>query len=133
MEATLKTSPIKAFFKHHIFARLLLPAINKFTHRVAAGQVQVDEARIACAIERYRLARGKLPDALEALVPEFAPKLPHDLMTGAPLKYDKVGNDNFTLASVGWKEANTNETRWPEEIAKKFPRTPEWTWHSAAP
>lgn len=70
--------------------------------KYAYTQVCVDEARIACEIERYRIAHGSLPATLEAL---HMANLPHDVINGEPLRY-RVNGDNYLLYSVGWNEAD---------------------------
>lgn len=69
---------------------------------VARVQTALNQAQIACALEGYRLARGQYPDKLDALVPEFIEKLPHDLIGGQPLHYRREPNGNFLLYSIGW-------------------------------
>ncbi len=68
----------------------------------ASKQTYVDEAVIACAIERYRLAHGTLPATLADLHME---NLPHDIITGGPLHYRVTGGD-YILYSVGWNATN---------------------------
>jgi hypothetical protein len=63
----------------------------------------MDLARVAIALERYRLAHGDYPDSLDVLAPQFIDKVPHDLIGGQPLKYRKT-NNNFVLYSIGWNE-----------------------------
>jgi hypothetical protein len=41
----------------------------------------------ALRIELYRKKYHKLPDELSDLIPEFAPRVPIDLLNGEPLKY----------------------------------------------
>src|SRR5271155_1062599 len=48
--------------------------------KFAQGQVQLDEDRIVCGLERYRLAHGTYPPNLDALVPACLDELPHDIM-----------------------------------------------------
>jgi hypothetical protein len=55
----------------------------------------------AIAIKRYELKHGKDPVDLTALVPEFLPALPLDLMNGQPLRQRLESNGQFTLYSVG--------------------------------
>ena len=45
----------------------MLPALGNAARKFTMGQVVADEANLACALERYRLAKGKLPEALPAL------------------------------------------------------------------
>ncbi|NOS72590.1 MAG: hypothetical protein HOP33_22050 [Verrucomicrobia bacterium] len=77
-----------------------LPFPCKFAH----GQTQVDLARVACGLERYHLAHGQYPEALDALAPQFITKLPHDVINGQPLKYRRADDGSFVLYSVGWNE-----------------------------
>ena len=51
---------------------------------MARNQTLVNEAYIACGLERYRLAHGQYPETLDALVPQFAEKLPHDSSAASP-------------------------------------------------
>ena len=66
-----------------------------------AVQTAVDEARVACALERYRLANGHFPEILNALVPQYLKELPHDIMDGQPLRYRRTEDGQFVLYSVG--------------------------------
>jgi hypothetical protein len=43
-----------------IFAKLLMPAMGRAVTKSARMQSFVDEARVACALERHRLANGKI-------------------------------------------------------------------------
>jgi hypothetical protein len=70
----------------------------------------VDEARIACALERYRLAHGVYPDSLDALAPAYIDALPHDIMTGDPYHYQLRPDGTFLLYSVGWNETDDGGT-----------------------
>lgn len=70
--------------------------------RAAAAQTAVDEAAIACALERYRLANGQYPESLGALVPKFISQLPNDVISGKPYKYRRTSDGQFVLYSVGW-------------------------------
>jgi hypothetical protein len=68
--------------------------------------VAVDEATMACALERYRLAHGEFPERLDALAPQFLGKLPHDVINGAPYHYRRTADGRFVLYSVGWNETD---------------------------
>ena len=69
--------------------------------RVAQAQTQVNQALVACALERYRLARGDYPESLDALAPQFISAVPHDVIGGQPLHYRRAAG-TFILYSVGW-------------------------------
>ena len=89
---------------YNFLAATALPNFAKAAQTTARNQTLANEAFIACGLERYRLAHGQYPDTLEALVPQFAAKLPHDIVGGQPLKYHPTGDGQFVLYSVGWNE-----------------------------
>jgi hypothetical protein len=72
--------------------------------RIVYIQEAVDMARVACALERYRLALGEYPEILADLAPRFIGVVPHDIIGGEPLHYRRVANGSFALYSVGWNE-----------------------------
>jgi len=81
-----------------------IPNFSRALEVAARTQTSLSEAMLVCALERYRRIHGQYPDSLDLLVPEFAEKLPHDLIGGQPLKYRRVPNGKFLLYSVGWNE-----------------------------
>ena len=85
-------------------AAIALPNFTKATQTTAHNQAMADEAQIACALERYRLAHGEYPGTLDALVPQFIEKLPHDIIGGEPLIYRRTSDGKFLLYSIGWNE-----------------------------
>ncbi len=88
------------------FTRLLLSSLSKISQKLARAQTSTDLARIACALERYRLANGKFPETLAALAPQFMQKIPHDVINGRPLNYHLTNDKQFILYSVGWNETD---------------------------
>ena len=102
-QQTLEEGGISCIWQHKVIVRLLLSDITAVSMRSAYAQTTVDEAMLACALERCQLADGKFPDSLDALVPRFITKLPHDVITGEPLKYRRDG-EGYVLYSVGWNE-----------------------------
>jgi hypothetical protein len=97
---------VRAEMKHYspykVQALMLFPAISSTVRKSAAIQVSIDLARVACALERYRLANGQYPEALDALTPQFIEQLPHDIINGQPLHYRRTDSGQFILYSVGW-------------------------------
>jgi hypothetical protein len=92
------------FFDHKFLSSLLLPAMGKIFQKTALCQTVVNQADISCALERYRLANGKLPETLDALAPKFIEKVPRDLIGGEPLNYRRKDDNHYVLYSVGWNE-----------------------------
>jgi hypothetical protein len=103
---------------------LLAPALETVERRYALAQTMADQTRLACALERHRLARGGYPGTLDALAPEFIAAIPRDVMTGEPLHYRLLdGGQRFTLYSVasngkddggetGGKPSGTDQLDW---------------------
>lgn len=112
------------------FADLLLPAIAPAALKTAQTQTWVDQARLACALERSRLANGRFPDTLEALVPRFIDKLPQDIVSGEPMKYRRTGDGGGVLYAVGWNaQDDGGESVRPTSRSKSpDPMRGDWVW-----
>jgi hypothetical protein len=93
---------------HLAISRAFLPAMGRVHLKLAGAQGGADQAVIACALERHRLATGKYPKALAELSPRFLKQVPHDLITGKPLHYELTEDGQFLLYSVGWNETDDN-------------------------
>ncbi len=92
-------------------------------------QTLVNEGQIACALERYRLARGFYPATPDTLVPQFIEKLPRDIINGEPLIYRRVG-DGFLLYSVGWNETDDGGKVVMAEGLQVNMTEGDWVWKS---
>ncbi len=124
---------IHNFFAHkwpyRFLAAIATPNYLKAQQTTLYDQTMINEAQIVCALERYRLAHGEYPEKLDALVPQFIEKLPHDIIGGGPLIYRPTSNGKFLLYSIGW-----NET---DDGGKESPSSPnggddftkgDWVW-----
>ncbi len=100
----LQGSPASLVWNHLVMARLLLPALGRVFQKSAMDQTGIDQAALACALERHRLATGRYPESLDALKPRFIQALPHDVCNGEALKYRVTQDGRFILYSVGWNE-----------------------------
>jgi hypothetical protein len=96
-------------------------------HKFAEMQVWVDEARIACALERYRLAHNSYPPTLDALVPACIDELPHDVMNGEPYHYRLRTDGTFLLYSVGWNQRNDGGVEVMEDNVRDYNKG-DWVW-----
>ena len=110
--------------------------MGNFLKKIAAGQSSVDLARTAIALERYRLAHGEFPEALDALAPQFIAQVPHDVIGGGPLKYRRTADGQFVLYSIGWNETDdggvvvNQKSRDPrdESSSKVDISQGDWVW-----
>jgi len=96
----------KTFSPFNVVERMLLPGLDNGVKKFAYAQASVDLARVAIALERYRLAHGEFPESLDVLAPQFIAKLPHDIINGQPLHYRRTSDGQFVLYSVGWNETD---------------------------
>jgi hypothetical protein len=126
---TMRTGP------YTIFAKLLLPALQKAVQKSSRMQTYVDDARIACALERYRLAEGKLPDALDALMPRFIDRIPTDVIDGKPLRWRRDGDGGYVIYSVGWnRKDDGGELAWikQKKDSEVDVANGDWVWKMPA-
>jgi len=95
---------MKSWSPYKVQGLMMAPALAKATQKFAIIQAELDLARVACALGRYRLAHANYPETLEVLAPQFIETLPRDIINGQPLRYRRTDNDKFVLYSVGWNE-----------------------------
>jgi len=105
-----------------ILARVATPNYLKACQTVARNQTSVNQALVACGLERYRLAHGEYPDALSDILPDFLQKLPHEVINDQPFKYRRLARDKFLLYSVGWNEVDDGGT--PGKVVSEG----DWLW-----
>jgi hypothetical protein len=106
-----------------------MPNYSRAAQTLAHNQTMVNEAQIACALERYHLAHGEYPETLDALVPQFIEKLPHDLINGEPLKYQRKPDGKFLLYSIGWNEKDDGGVDSSKFKSDQYPFADgDWVW-----
>ena len=84
----------------HIFTRLFLSALSQVTTLDIRGISQLRTARAGLAVQRYRLAAGKLPESLADLIPTYLDAVPKDPFDGKDLRYKKL-ETGFVVYSIG--------------------------------
>jgi hypothetical protein len=105
----IKDGSFSAVVHHQVFLKLLFPGIKIFQN-AGFAQTEADEAAVACALERCRVATGKFPESLDALAPAYIDKVPVELCSGQPLKYRRGDDGRFILYSTGWDEKDDGGT-----------------------
>jgi hypothetical protein len=116
---------------YNVLARIAVPNFPRAMQTAAQNQTLVNQALIVCGLERYRLAHSDYPETLDALVPQFVEKLPHDIIGGQPLHYRRTADGKFLLYSVGWNE--TDDGGQPSQIKNgqmDFTKG-DWVWEIA--
>ncbi len=100
----------------------LAPNFSRALQTTAKNQTMVNQALIACALERYHLAHGEYPESLEALAPQFLDNIPHDVIGGNPLHYRRAADGTFLLYSVGWNGRDDGGVRGKSDAEG------DWVW-----
>jgi hypothetical protein len=93
----------------------MVPAMLQMATSFHSSRARLRCATVALAAERYRLARGTWPPALEALMPDFLAKVPVDPFDGEPLRYRRL-EDRIVIYSVGedgQDDGGETESTWP--------------------
>lgn len=109
---------------YNIFAQLSALALTRPAARFAWTQTLLDEANIACAIERYRLTHARYSDSLDQLAPQFIDKLPPDIIGGQPMHYQRASDGSFVLYSIGWNGTDDGGVTDPKAYVEKG----DWVW-----
>ena len=105
------------------------PKLKADLQTIAFMQTSINQAYLACALELYRRSNGNFPYALDDLIPRFVEKLPHDIITGEPLKYRRTDDGQFILYSVGWNEMDDGGVAFSDQ---KQQNKLDWVWITAA-
>jgi hypothetical protein len=90
----------KATSKNHILLYAIMPAFSRIISINISSIAHLRTARVALAVQRYRLATGNLPDTLEDLVPTYLDTVPKDPFDGRSLRYEKL-ETGFIVYSLG--------------------------------
>ena len=84
----------------HIVGKAMAPAVARVAEIDLRRRTRIDLARTALAIERYRLAKGELPEKLEELVGEYVEAVPVDPFDDKAIRYERT-EPGYALWSVG--------------------------------
>jgi hypothetical protein len=115
---------------YNFVAALAIPNFIRAFQTAAKNQTWINLTYLACALERYHLAHNDYPETLNALVPQFADHIPHDIINGQPLHYHRTDDGHFKLYSVGWDEKDNGGA--PEKLTNGEP-TGDWVWQYPLP
>jgi hypothetical protein len=103
----------------HVMIKMLGPAVGRVAALDARSRASVDQARTALAVERYRLAVGRLPARLEELVPQYLAQVPTDPFDGQPMRYQHHQAD-YLLYSIA-EDGQDNGGRERDDVMKGEP------------
>lgn len=84
-------------------------------------QAEIDMARIACALERFRLELGRYPQNLEELHPEYLAAIPRDISSHAAYSYRRFDEQGYMIWSRGFHAR-------PEPNLADIDFRQDWLW-----
>ena len=109
---------------YRLIAAMLAPATGKAASKAFRAETLAQMAAVACALERYRLAKGGYPEKIEELSPAFLAQAPMDPMNRQPYHYRRTDDGWFELYSValnGKDDGGALGSKKPEEQE-------DWPW-----
>ena len=83
-----------------LLTRMLVPALARVAVLSVRRTAHQWAAQTTLAIERYRLARGRLPETLSELVPAYLDTVPQDPFDAQELRYRRL-ETGYVVYSVG--------------------------------
>ena len=95
VEAELQDVP-----KIYVMLRMLMPPRSRMFQMSLNNVARLRTVRVGLAIERYRLANGKLPENLAELVPAYLDAVPKDPFDGQELRYKRL-EKGYVVYSIG--------------------------------
>ncbi len=99
-----------------MLAKIALSALSTLAKKFAQTQTIVDQAVIACALEKYVLEHHAYPRTLRALVPGYLDRVPTDVIDGAPMRYRLTVDGRYQLYSIGWNgKDDGGAIDWPPD------------------
>ena len=124
--AHIKSLSVKIYY---LLFSLATPVFEGVERRFVQVATITDQARLACALERCRLARRAYPETLAELAPEFIPAIPAEIVNGEPYRYRRADDGSFLLYSVGTDLRDDDGVIDPKLSASK---QADWVWRYPA-
>jgi hypothetical protein len=89
--------------------------------RVARFQAGLDQAAIACELERRNRTKGAYPDRLK----DLGNTIPGDVIGGGPMHYRRTDDGGYVLYSLGWNDIDDGgQPGRGDDAIKKG----DWVW-----
>ena len=118
----------------YIMSSLIAPGLGNVINNVIYAQTLVNQAVIACALERHHIENGSYPDSLNAVKLADGKALPPDLMDGKPMRYRKTPDGKYALWSIGFDGKDDGGKRTLDEKKPEDTRfynatyVGDWVW-----
>jgi len=116
------SAKIQSISKVHVLLHEIMPSLSRATSIELRTIAHLRTADAALAVQRYRLAAGKLPDKLANLVPTYLQSVPKDPFDGNELRYKRLG-PGFVVYSIG---EDLSDDVGKEKPPRKTKESPNW-------
>lgn len=97
-ETYLEASLLDRMRLHLAYASM--PMLCKLENRFVGHHALIQQALLACALERHRFAHDEYPPTLGELIPTFLPAVPVDPWDGKPFRYQRT-ESGYRLWAIG--------------------------------
>jgi hypothetical protein len=118
----------------YIIACMIVPAVSNVINKAIYTQTLMNQAVIACALERHRIEKGNYPDLIDAVRLADGKLLPLDVINGKPMNYRKTADGRYTLWSIGFDGKDDGGKRVLDEKKPESTRfydekyAGDWVW-----
>jgi len=92
---------------------------------VAFAQNALNQAVLACALERFFLRNGHYPETLDQLLPAYLDRIPNDIVRGRPMLYQRTDEGRYILRGVGRNGKDDRNKKGPVVTP---PVSDDWLW-----
>jgi hypothetical protein len=113
---------LESYSNIHIFLHALISVRSRIVTIEIRSIAGLRAARTGLAVERYRLAAGKLPRSLTELVPAYLESVPKDPFDGNELRYKRL-ETGFVVYSIGEDlsdDGGKEEPLWNKRESKNW-------------
>jgi hypothetical protein len=114
---------------YYSMSSLLVPAFERVQQNFMQTHTVVAQLQTACALERFRRARGAYPETLAQMAPAFLAELPRDVIDGEPLRYRREGDRGYVLYSIAQNQRDDGGVAGKKSEQDR----PDWVWRFPAP
>jgi len=119
-----------SFIRHRTFSKLIMPSLTGALAKTAFAQTGAQAAATACALERFRLAKGDFAESLDALRPGYMERPPSDIIDGQPLRYKRNGKTSYVLYSIGWNMIDDGGIIAAGKSEGEEQKNGDWVWRN---
>lgn len=113
---------------YRVLADMLMPAMHSLSANLTSGQTQVDMARIAIELDRWKTTHGAYPETLAELSPAVTAL--KDYATGESFRYRRDENGTYLLYATGADGVDDGGAAMKGRGTSAYAGKGDWVWMS---